>query len=629
MARIQRIHLNHAPADVVIAAKELLRDRPFEIADDGFPIQVEVAQGHLSVSCTEESGRIVYERKHQFFRMLGLFLEAFAGSSNFTITEESQFASMGIMFDFSRNAVFKVDSIQRMLRYMAWMGLDRMLLYLEDTYEIPERPYFGYMRGRYSFDELKACDDYADMLGIEIVPVIQTLGHVRQVLKWNEDPGIADNGDILLVGHPQTYELIRLMIQSVSAPLRSKRIHLGMDEAEYVGLGHYLKKHGYRNRFELMTEHLKAVIDIAASFNLEPMIWSDMYFKFASKNGGYYERDTVLPEEVLSVMPKDVDLVYWDYYHDDEEHYRSMLRKHRGLGSRSMFAGGLWTFAGLHFNYDKTYATSEAALSACKAEQVEEVFAAMWGDDGTETNYFAALPGMQLYAEHAYAGTVGERKLADRFKACTGASWQSFMDLSEIDIVSNVKRPNLIPATTSKILLWQDLLIGLFDGCVEGAETPLHYGRLLAKMEDSAVRYSEWRFLFETAAQLCHVLELKGELGFRIRQSYLRGDREQLAVIAGIVLPDLQQRVEALRVSHARQWFSTSKPFGWEVIDVRYGGLAARIRTAVSRLNDYVADTIDCIEELEAERLPFDPHAEGAFQFGCMNSYARILSASM
>ena len=41
---------------------------------------------------------------------------------------------------------------------------DRM--YTEDTYEVPGQPYFGYQRGRYTYEELHALDDYADKMCI-------------------------------------------------------------------------------------------------------------------------------------------------------------------------------------------------------------------------------------------------------------------------------------------------------------------------------------------------------------------------------------------------------------------------------------------------------------------------------
>ena len=86
------------------------------------------------------------------------------------------------MFDVSRNAVLRPDALRGFLRRMALMGLDVGMMYTEDTYEVPGEPYFGYMRGRYSIEELRALDDYAAILGIELVPCIQTLGHLNRVL---------------------------------------------------------------------------------------------------------------------------------------------------------------------------------------------------------------------------------------------------------------------------------------------------------------------------------------------------------------------------------------------------------------------------------------------------------------
>ena len=49
----------------------------------------------------------------------------------------------------------------------------------------------------------------------------------------------------------------------------------------------------------------------------------------------------------------------------------------------------------------------------------------------------------------------------------------------------------------------------------------------------------------------------------------------------------------------------TYKPFGWEVLDIRYGGLLQRFKTSQQTIEQYVAHEISCIEELEEERLPF------------------------
>ena len=57
------------------------------------------------------------------------------------------------------------------------------MLYTEETYELPGEPHFGYLRGRYTADELREIDRVADRLGIEMIGCIQTLGHLGHLLR--------------------------------------------------------------------------------------------------------------------------------------------------------------------------------------------------------------------------------------------------------------------------------------------------------------------------------------------------------------------------------------------------------------------------------------------------------------
>ena len=139
-------------------------------------------------------------------------------NGDFEKREKNKFDTVGAMIDVSRNAVLTVESVKRLIRYMAVMGLNRLMLYTEDTYTVPEKPYFGYMRGRYSFDEIKAIDDYAYMFGIELVPCIQTLGHMEQYLKWEEAAPAKDTSGVLLVGADETYAMVEQMIKALRRP---------------------------------------------------------------------------------------------------------------------------------------------------------------------------------------------------------------------------------------------------------------------------------------------------------------------------------------------------------------------------------------------------------------------------
>ena len=58
-----------------------------------------------------------------------------------------------------------------------------LMLYTEDTYEVDNQPYFGYLRGRYSQKELREIDDYAFKHGMELIPAIQTLAHLKSIFR--------------------------------------------------------------------------------------------------------------------------------------------------------------------------------------------------------------------------------------------------------------------------------------------------------------------------------------------------------------------------------------------------------------------------------------------------------------
>ena len=221
----------------------------------------------------------------------------------------------GVMMDCSRNAVMKVEQVKKMIDCLAKMGYNALELYTEDTYEIEGEPYFGYMRGRYTGAEIREIDEYAKVRGIELIPCIQTLAHLEGIFRHKEYAGIRDTANILLIDAPKTYELIDKMFATIAKNFTSRLVNIGMDEAHMVGLGKYLDKHGYQNRFELLSRHLNKVLEIAKKYGFKPHMWSDMFFRLAN-NGGYYVNENfVMPQEVVDQIPDGVDLVYWDYYH--------------------------------------------------------------------------------------------------------------------------------------------------------------------------------------------------------------------------------------------------------------------------------------------------------------------------
>lgn len=579
----------------------------FEIGEDGTPVRVGVNEEGIEAGWEEGKAYISYAQTHQFFRGLGLLVQHMRKGKPFRIRERQQFDLVGPMFDLSRNAVLTVESFKSMLNRMALMGLNTVMLYMEDTYEIEGEPYFGYMRGRYSRGELREIDDYAAQFGIEAFPSIQTLAHLEEFLKWEPVSHYKDTKGALLVGEERTRALIGRMIEAASAPFRSRKIHIGMDEAEELGRGKYLDRNGYISRFDIMTSHLEEVLAVVRSKGLEPLMWSDMFLKLASSNGSeYYEGETKIPEEMQRRIPKDVGMVYWDYVHTEAADYEALIAKHRPLGSRLAFAGAVWIFNTFGVNYGLSLKASDTALQVCKKEGIREVYATMWGDDGNEGNPFAALLGLQQYAEHAYSeGSPEWETLAERVRFCTGIEADSYLLMKDLDETPGAEPDNRVQSNPSKFLLYQDVLLGLFDRQIEGLEMNAHYEGLERRIASARAADPEAAAMLEVPVKLSAVLKRKSELGVELKRAYDAGDAGTLADAAVRRLPEIAEAVRELRSAHRAAWHRMFKPFGWEVLDVRYGGLLSRLDSAALRLLDYTEGRIARIEELEQERLPY------------------------
>ncbi|MFD2130389.1 beta-N-acetylhexosaminidase [Pseudogracilibacillus auburnensis] len=613
--------------------KALQTDFNFEISESA-EIELVCKQNKdhhgLTVSFDNGTGQIIYQKTNQFFRAFGLLLEKVQkGETTFSFDETAQFKTVGPMFDFSRNAVMKPNCFYEMIRILAMMGFDSAMLYMEDTYEVKGEPYFGYMRGRYTEEELKKLDDYAHQFGIELIPCIQTLAHLEEFLKWDAAYQYKDTRGALLLESEATYSLLEKMIHAASTPFRSKRIHIGMDEAEELGRGIFLNKNGYKPRFELMAVHLDRVLQITDQLGLEAVMWSDMFLKLASETGDRYSKTTEIPDHIIEQTPKQVQLMYWQYNSTDTDHYVKIIEQHKAFNKKPAFAGGMWIWNTFATNYQLSLQASEAALNACKQTGVDDVFVTLWGDDGIENNPYTALLGLQYYAEHAYAEKLDQDKLYDRVAFCTGIAAEKYLMFNKLDTPPGVAADNLEQTNPSKFLLWQDILLGVFDKHIEGLDMDSYFQSLAEEFQHSRNNKDKLDYIFDVPQKLSRVLALKAGIGVKLKEAYDNKDRKELKNIANVIIPEIINRVNDLRKAHRNQWLRMNKPFGWEVIDIRYGGLINRLDTASCRINDYLNEEINFIDELEQERLYYSPNIEHSTSLGWCSYYYRMASPNV
>lgn len=190
-------------------------------------------------------------------------------------------------------------------------------------------------------------------------------------------------------------------------------------------------------------------------------MWSDMFFRLA--NGGeYYAAQTSILQEVKSLVPDNISLIYWDYYSTEKAHYDEMLSAHKQFEAPVIFAGGASFWYGFAPVNRYAYRASEAAIRSCLENDVDDVFITCWKDDGAECSLFASLPSLFAISEFA-RGNFDRSAIAEKFTNFAGVDFETFLALDDVNSGSDGKEP----CNPCKYMLYSDPFLGFLDRTVK------------------------------------------------------------------------------------------------------------------------------------------------------------------
>lgn len=505
------------------------------------------------------------------------------------LKNQIQFKRFGAMIDCSRNAVMNVQSLKRWIDITADLGYNTLGLYMEDTYEVENEPYFGYLRGRYTKDELKEIDSYAKKYGMEVIPCIQTLAHLNQIFRWPKYRSYNDADDILLVDNEDVYTLIDRCFQTLAECFSSKIVNIGMDEAFMFGRGKYYNQHGDVDKTELFIKHLNRVAAIGEKYGFTMLMWSDMFFNLLDGTA----------ENLLKVqqkIPNSVKLIYWDYYSTEKRNYDEKIMKNQQLCKDAWFAGGLWSWTGFAPHNAFSISTTKVAFESCIEHGVSNVFLTLWGDNGAECSKFALLPSL-FYASELAKGNHDEALMKVKFEEKYGIAFDDFMyvdlPVSSFDGAQRTCNPD-------KYILYNDCFSGIMDSAIWD-DCSADYKKCSEKLSALA-NDNFFGFLFKTLKALSDVLSIKGLLGIQTREAYKKGDKAALAKLVERYSEAIE-KTEIFYQYFRAQWYEENKPQGFNVQDVRLGGLIMRLKNCKKTLEEYLGGKIDTILELDDELL--------------------------
>lgn len=518
-----------------------------------------------------------------------------------------QFKEFACMVGCSTNGVPTVSTIKKFADIMSLLDYNVLYMEITETFDIEGEPYFAYNRGKYTIEEIQEIVTYCEALNIEVVPVIQTLGHLPFINRIPKYSAFMDTNDILLVDDDRTYEFIEKMILTMRKMFKTNRINIGMDEAYLLGGGKYQQLHGPTKQIDIFMKHLLKVSEIAKKYNYQCEMWSDVFFHILSKGNIYNINDKQeIPQEWKRLIPDNVNIIYWEYFVSDVKMCEDMIEKHRLIDPNVIYAGTFFRWYGIAPLNAFTNKVMKRALKACANKNVDRVIMTMWADFGGGSSLYATLPCMWYLSRYVKANFDESKIDFNEFEKLFELPYKDFMLLD----TPNYPFTDFKTKEVSDYRLTNRSFYYLYDDPFYGITTSLLTDNIDKAFLNTAnelrkINAKKYQYLFNTMASLSDALAIKVTLAKRTIAAYQNKELKELDKIANFDYPLLMEKLENFSKDYEIQWFNEYKAFGFEMICLRLGTLKERLKYCKERLNKYLNKEIEQIEELESKHLPF------------------------
>ena len=200
---------------------------------------------------------------------------------------------------------FTEEYLKKWLAIIAANGYDTVLWEIEDAVRWDTCPEVA-AEEAFTKAEFKSILDFSSELGLNNIPLLQTLAHNAYVLNLEKYHHLADHPGFIELYcplNPDVHDFLNTWIlEHVELFGDPTHFHLGCDEAWALGgqycdgkCPEYMKDHSIS---ELFTQHLLKLTEPLIAQGITPIIWADMLLKH---------------NEILDMIPKEITLFDWMY----------------------------------------------------------------------------------------------------------------------------------------------------------------------------------------------------------------------------------------------------------------------------------------------------------------------------
>lgn len=234
-------------------------------------------------------------------KQLLLLLFLLCLQTGFSQTPDNKFLVRGFHLDL-RIQVMPMPALKAFAKKLSDNGINTLIMEWEGTYPFEKHPLIP-NRYAYTKAEIVGFVKYCNGLGIDVIPLQQSFGHVEYILRNEKYKELReDQKDYSQVCPLQTKQdsaLFTDLYTELASTHTSKYIHIGGDETYLLGHDERCKlKVAKEGKSKLYIDYIRMLCNIVIKLGKKPVLWADIAMKYP---------------EAIKLLPKGTILVDWNY----------------------------------------------------------------------------------------------------------------------------------------------------------------------------------------------------------------------------------------------------------------------------------------------------------------------------
>jgi hypothetical protein len=184
----------------------------------------------------------------------------------------------GLMLDVSRGKVPTPETLRQIVDLCVRLKLNALMLYVEHTFRFRRHPRIGADASPLDAATLRELDAYAAARHVELIPCLQSLGHMEHVLALPEYAHLAETprGWTVSPALPETYELLADLYAEYLPNFRSPWFNANCDEPFDLEQGRSAERAAALGPGGVFLEHVRRVRDLAGEHGKRTLVWGDV-----------------------------------------------------------------------------------------------------------------------------------------------------------------------------------------------------------------------------------------------------------------------------------------------------------------------------------------------------------------